>query len=297
MGRMIAASGLSLAAASPTPVGAASPPTLNLDDPHEKLRVFMKVFTSTEQARVWYWYTGVLDASVNGGPVIPFAAVDTLIRRDIKPTKDGRFELEMFEGTYFHPLGDPKPFETMRNPLNGRTVRPFHYREGPYSLGYDTAGPYDVKTGAHYPGSAMSDMPIHTAGDQVWFSRDYYVDAPNAFLPDQWPLESSGPREAVGSFATHFASLAEAADPAVKTAKSAFHYAAFMGWWPWMLMGQTPGRLAWRADGTKLSSLDQLAPATRDAFAAVHPGLLRERPWEAFVNMPIEYKKLRSPAV
>jgi len=287
-----AASGVAAGALGASPGGAAP---LDVEDPAKKLEAFMKIYTSLETARVWYWYTGTIDAALGDGPVRPFIGVSTLIRRDVSPTRDGRFEMEMFEGSYFHAVGDAQPLNAMHNAMNGRDVQPFHYREGPYHVGYDVLGPYNPATGVHYS-HEVKDSPIHQAGDQIWFSRDNYIDAPNAFTVDKWPLESYGPRDTVGSFATHFARLSDVANPAVRTAPCAFRYEAFMRWWPWMLMGQTAGRMVWRGDGLKLPSIDHLPASARAGFMAVHPRLFLERPWNDFANLPIDYQRERKPA-
>jgi hypothetical protein len=63
-----------------------------------------------------------------------------------------------------------------------------------------------------------------------------------------------------------------------------------------MLMGQTPGRMVWRGDGLKLSSIDHLPASARAGFMAVHPRLFLERPWDDFANLPIDYQRERKPA-
>ena len=248
---------------------------LDLTTPAAQLDAWLKVYVSLEHARIWYWYTGVIDASVPGGPVLPLFGVDTLIRREIVPLGASRYRMEMFEGSYFHAIGDPAPLDRWTNPLNGREVRPFHYREGPYQVGYDAAGAFDPKMGERYPGPPPFATPWHRAGEQIWFSRDLYIDVPHPLPIAEWPMEASGPRETFGSFATHWASQAEVADPAVKTAASAFHYQAFMGWLPWMLMAQAPRRMIW----------------------ARSPSKLDDRPWTDFANMAIDYRRERTPAL
>lgn len=289
--------GLLAAAAVPAgAVAASGSHALDLTTPADRLAAWLKVYVSLERARVWYWYTGVIDAAAPGGPVTPMVGVSTLIRRDVVPLAPSRFQMELFEGTYFHPIGGAAPLERWLNPLNGREVRPFHYREGPFQVGYDTAGSFNPTTGARYVGDPAFETPWHRSGDQLWFSRDLYIDAPHPLPVADWPLESSGERETFGSFATHWASHAEVADPAVKTAASAFHYQAFMGWLPWLLMGQTPGRMLWRASGAKLHSLDDLPADAHVGFRTTHPRLFEERPWADFANMSIDYRRERRPA-
>lgn len=269
---------------------------LDLTTPPRKLEAFLKVYTSIGSARVWYWYNGVVDASLPGGPVVPLFGVDTLIRRDMRPLGGGRYALEMFEGSYFHAVDNAAPLDGWHNPLNDREVHAFHYREGPYRVAYDVRGASDPVTGKVYPGAEELGTRWRIVGDQLWFSRDLYLDYPHPLPIDTWPMEASGRRQTAGSFATHWASAAEVADPAIVTARSAFHYEAFMDWLPWMLMAQAPGRMVWRGAGTKLARIADLPATARAGFEATHPRLFDEVPWTDFANMGLDYQRLRKPA-
>jgi hypothetical protein len=274
----------------------AAAPALDLVTPKGNLHAFMKLHTSVEKARIWYWYTGIMEAALVGGPVIPFCATDTLIRRDVYPTGDGRFKMEMFEANYFHPIGDHTPLLRMHNPLNDRDVEPFHYREGPHEAFYSEQGPYLAAMPPPGKDAPPFAPPWTRVEDQLSVSINYYIDTPYPLPLDKWPLEANT-RERVGSFATMIGNYDEVADPRVATAKCAFHYEAFMVWWPWMLMGQTPGRMLWHANGRKLASLDGMPMESRIGFEAIHPRIFEERPWEEMANLGIDYQKERTPVL
>jgi hypothetical protein len=282
------------AALPATAAAATAAPALDLSTPRANLHAYMKLHTSIAKKRVWYWYTGVFEATVGGGPVLPVFAIDTLIRRDVTPQPDGSFAVEMFEANYFHTLDDPAPARTLFNPLNQRTVTPFHYREGPHDAVYSERGIY---------GRGMAPPPgpfaprWHRAGDQIWTANIFYINAPSPFPLSTWPLEGNV-RERVGSFANLFGSVSELADPATTTARCTFVYEALMEWWPWMLMGPAPGQMLWHAGGRKLDSLEDLPAAARAGFEAIHPRIFaKDRPWESYSMMPIDYKKQRKPVL
>jgi hypothetical protein len=268
---------------------------LDLGTPRGDLYAYMTLHTSRAKARVWYWYTGIMEGAVGDGPVLPVCATDTLIRRDVTPMPDGRFEVEMFEANYFHSLDDHTPLLKMRNPLNGREVEPFHYREGPHHVVYSEAGIYS--RGKPPPKDAPPFAPRwHRAGDALWTTNTFYIDAPYSLPLDKWPLEGNV-RERVGSFANLSGSYSEIADPRVTSARCSFSYQAFMEWWPWMLMGATAGHMLWHAVGAKLASLDDLPAASRRGFEAIHPRIFEERPWEEFSMLGIDYPKQRTPVM
>jgi hypothetical protein len=278
-----------------TTAAASFAPELDLSTPQANLRAYMKLHTSLAKTRIWYWYTGIFEAALAQGPVIPVVAIDTLIRRDVSPMPDGTFRVEMFEANYFHEVGNSTPLPHMLNPLNGREVTPFHYREGPHEAIYSERGIYG---GAAIPppATAVFAPRWQRAGDQIWTTNTFYINGPYPLPIATWPLEGNT-RERVGSFANLFGSAAELADPGITTAKCTFTYEAFMEWWPWMEMGATAGQMLWHAGGRKLHSLADLPQASRTGFEAIHPEIFEERPWETFSMMAIDYQKQRHPVL
>jgi hypothetical protein len=268
---------------------------LDLSTPRANLLAYMKLHTSLARTRIWYWYTGIFEAALAQGPVIPLVAIDTLIRRDVTPMADGSFRVEMFEANYFHEVGNSTPLLHMQNPLNGREVTPFHYREGPHDAIYSERGIYG-RLSTPPPATAVFTPRWQRAGDQIWTTNTFYINAPYPLPIAKWPLEGNT-RERVGSFANLFGSVAELADPAITTAKCTFSYEAFMEWWPWMQMGDTAGQMLWHAGGCKLHTLAEVPPTSRTGFEAVHPEIFEERPWETFSMMAIDYQKQRQPVL
>jgi hypothetical protein len=174
-------------------------------------------------------------------------------------------------------------------------VEPFHYREGPHHPVCSLQGIYDRShpPAADAPGFAPR---WNRAGDQIWTTNTFYIDAPYPLPLERWPLEGNV-RERVGSFANLFGSAGEIANPDVSAAHCTFVYEAFMEWWPWMLMGATPGHMLWHAGGRKLGSLDEMPADSRKGFESIHPRIFEERPWEEFSMLGIDYPKQRTPVL
>jgi hypothetical protein len=279
--------------AAALPAMASAAPALDLSTPRANLHAYMKLHTSLSKTRIWYWYTGIFEAALAEGPVTPVVAIDTLIRRDVTPRADGSFAVEMFEANYFHAVGESTPLLKMHNPLNNREVTPFHYREGPHNAIYSERGIYGA--GMTPAPATQKFAPIwHRAGDQIWTTNTFYINAPYPLPLAKWPLEGNT-RERVGSFANLFGSVLELADPGITTAKCTFTYEAFMEWWPWMEMGATPGQMLWHAGGRKLNSLADIPAPSRAGFEAIHPEIFKDRPWETYSMMAIDYQKQRQP--
>ena len=97
--------------------------------PADHLRTFLKLFVSLEAATVYYTYYGTLDAAVPGRGIVPLLATTSIVRRLVEPRPDG-WMISVWEATVYHRAGEDEPLDSFVNPLNGRTVRPFHQREG-----------------------------------------------------------------------------------------------------------------------------------------------------------------------
>jgi hypothetical protein len=86
-------------------------------------------------------------------------------------------------------------------------------------------------------------------------------------------------------------------NPRLSAVPGSFEYQAIFGWLPWMLMGQRPGQLVWRAHGLKLPSIEMLDPAVRRGFEGIFPALLSPgEPWSDSNSLWDDYRRNRTPA-
>jgi hypothetical protein len=272
---------------------------LDLSTPDAQLRAFLKLFLSLDAATVFYVYHGTLDAAVPGRGIVPLMASTSLVRRRVEPQSDG-WLVTIWEATVYHREGEDAPLDAFENPLNARTVRPFHQREGGNQSVYTVNGQFQLRDGQRVPprgGPKPFSREWHRAGDRIWTSRETAgVYAKSPFDPAVWPLEYAGPDLQYSEKTTSSGLVHELADPRVRSASSTYSLNQVMLWWPWLLMGQQPGFLVWNTQGVKLPGLDALAPATRRLIERVHPALLGEAaPWQGYVSLWTEYPKLRKP--
>ncbi len=278
---------------------------LDLVSPAGQLDAFLKIFVSRRPDTIWYWYTGILDAAIPGRPIVPLLACDTLIRREVLPQTDGSYAIRVFEANYFRLPDQPQPLQFFENPLNGRRVEPLHYREGPHFMVLSDRAPRFV-VGAD-PGRILDGAPDRAstapfslrwqrAGSLLWTTRENYSDRPHPLDASVWQLESSGVRQSGGSFSNYFADAAEVASPKRDRVDCSFAYQAIFGWWPWLLMGQTPGYLLWRAQGRKLTSVAEIPTQSRAGFEQVHPRIFASGlPWTEPASMWDDFPRLRRP--
>jgi hypothetical protein len=290
---------LTAAAVAPFAPSAHAARGLELSTPRAQLTAFMKLFVSLKPETVWYTYTGVLDIAIPGQPIAPLVGCTTLIRRQVVPQPDGSFHVHLWEANVYHRPGETTLLREMVNPVTGRTVQPFHYREGLTTFVYSESAPY-VMTGGNgllNRSAKPFDLTWQQAGDTIWTARELYADRPHPLDPAVWKHESSGPRLQFSSISTHTGRVSELADPNVANASSTFTYQATMGWWPWLLMGQRPGYLIWRASGLKLPRADAIPAGTRTMVAQVYPKIFDPgEPWGEHALLWTDYPQQRKPA-
>jgi hypothetical protein len=279
---------------------AAAVPGLDLSTPRAQLTAFMKLLTSTKPETVFYWYSGVIDVAAPGHPICPVIGVDTLIRRKTEPQPDGSFHVVTWEADVFHAVGEYVPLARMKNPVTGRMVEPFQFREGMLTYVYSehartpvafTDNEAEVKRQTERPFAAN----WRQVGNEIWMTREIYVDLPNPLDPAVWRLESEGKRLRFSLASAHTGKVSELADPAIACAASAFSLSSMGGCFPWLMMGQGGAVQMWRATGLKLRSAAALPAPVHAMFTLAHPRIFDDVPWTDHELPWSAYARLRKP--
>lgn len=256
------------------------------------LQRFMKVYASLQPGTLWYWYGGIIEMAPQDGPIVPVVGIDTLIRRDVSINPDGNFTVVSTEANYFHGLDDARPLDTIINPVTGRIVQPLHFSEARRTNIWSAQALMPRKTDI-----IETSVTWRDAGAYTWLCRTLHADAPHPLDMKDWPLEASGTRNRTGSFSTHCALTRDVADPALASAPCNFTYEAIFGWFPWLLMGQRPGQLLWRAHGMKIFALDEMPDASRAGFEKTFPAILTGADFGAEgVNLWERFRATRQPS-
>jgi hypothetical protein len=276
-----------------------SPPVLDLGTPAAQFRAFLKLNVSLAAETVYYVYEGSLEAAVPGRGVVPLLASTSAVRREVEPRSDG-YLVSIWEATVYHRPGETEPLDSFINPLNGRTVRPFHQREGRSQILWTETGPKLLRDGRAISlnrSGAPFSFAWQRAGGRIWVSRQSSGSYGRHSLdPVTWPLEYSGPELLYSEKTTNNGLERELADPAVTNAGSTYSLSQVMLWWPWLLMGQAAGFLIWDTQGAKLPSLATLPVGKRRLIEKIHPTIFGPAPpWEGQVSLWTEYPNQRRP--
>lgn len=274
--------------------------TLNFDTPEDHVRAFIKILASLEPATVFHMYKGTLEALIPGRAPVRLVDSTSVIRREVEVRPEGHL-ISIWEGTVYHRPGETKPLESFVNPLNGRTVRPFHQREGRGQSLWNETGSQFQRADGEWVSSNRNGEPFELewtqAGERIWTSRyraGVYLKHP--LDPETWPLEFAGPDLLYSEKTTSNGLVRELADPNITNASATYSLSQGMVWWPWLLMGQSPGYLLWNTNGLKLPNVDSIAASDRKLIETIHPTIFdSEPPWEGKVNLWTDYPKMREP--
>jgi len=295
---------LAAAAAAPAAVtvsdAASTLPQLEFRSTEAHVRAFIKLLASLDAETIFHMYKGTLEALLPGQAPLRLVDTTTIIRRQVEVRPQGH-HISIWEATVYHRPGESEPLDAFVNPLNGRTVKPFHQREGRGQSLWTKDGPQFLRADGSWAASNPTGTPFALewtqAGERIWTSRyrsGVYLKHP--LDPVKWPLEYSGPDLLYSEKTTSNGLVRELADSSIANASATYSLSQAMIWWPWLLMGQQAGYLMWNTNGIKLPDPDTIAAADRKMIEKVHPTIFgADAPWDGRVNLWTDYPAMRSP--
>lgn len=256
---------------------------------------FMKLYSSLEPNRHWWWFTGRWDLIAPGHTPVPLVGFDTLIRREVRREDNGVILTRGWEGMVFWDLETRELADAMTNPVNGRRVEPYFTKEGPTNTRTSTAG-FHVGAGAEPERMRPLDFPRVVAGDDVWLERAMQGRGPHPMKQTEWKLESSGELYWTNLVTVLRGKASDIRNPAVTMAAADYTISGQSVPVPWLLMGQSGAVMGWSGYGRKFANLDELPAKSRAWYEARHPELFATgEPWTEYSNAFYGYMAARTP--
>jgi hypothetical protein len=287
---------VSAAAALPT-AAAGARLDLDLERPADNLTAWMKIRASAETQDVYLWFTGTLDVAIPGEPIRPLIAVDTILLRRTERLGSHHYHVTDWEASVYRHPQSGEIADEIRNPYNGETLQPLHYREGPVTFEYlPERQPRLVGLPTPFEEKAEPfRQPYRIVGDDIWMTKDIYIWGRKQWLDiEEFPAETPATPINVSSIATMKSRWSDVLDPSRSSVATDYFYQATSDFLPWMKMGRRPGFLVWHEAGKKLFSLAEAPTGTLAAVQKIHPQWFnRPVPWEGFTNMFLMYKEQR----
>lgn len=248
-------------------LGGCAPASANLDlnDPWDRLTALAKLRGNTDGSTVMWWMKGVRYGVVNDTLRPLFNMLIGSFQR-MRPLPGKGFEVNMLEMSYFTDLETGEVLDTFTNPYNGKVVEVPEQRLGPFPV-------LMRPTGVVLPDIPMfGDVDLTTKvgpaiinGDDVWIRDDasVHVDSDHPMMG----------KHTYNELVTYQGKLSEINDPRVTSAAASISFASVTSWREWFDAKDVGGNTTARANGRKISRMEDFPPeylaAARERHAEI----------------------------
>ncbi len=263
--------------------------TLDLTNPRDELYATVKMSGDlTDGKQVISWMKGTVWSIFNDGSEMQplFYAGSLGFSRSWKATEDSYKNTSNFVICYMD-LETEEVLEEWYNPWLQRTVPVVNY-----------ASRIDTITRARTAVSQHTSARVQwmVDGDDVIRWTDGQMRKKNPITPDKWPQASVGEWYTKNQSSQMIARLAELQNPRLTSVETLTMGQRHGPWYPWMQMGQAPGRTYRRDVSKRAPSLDDV-PGPIPAYAAQHfPGFMQApREWTGVYVDPETLWTLEQP--
>jgi len=249
-------------------------------DPIDHLRAYIKMSASEEDGtETCVVYEGVTYGITEGLRMQPLYGMLGFSPVRTFGLPGGGRRILATEAAVFTDLATGQALERWANPyLDGRACEVWHLRTGPVNFAIDphkpvNAGgwrllrPSELGTGAFY-------LPLALRDDHLVIALDGQTDRKNPLTPEQWPMESSGPRLRYSEHNTWRARFADIANPDIPSPHVFGSWHTNKEWRPWMLMGQRPGHIYSHLIAYKVKSVSDAPRVLVDYYERHAPQFL-----------------------
>jgi hypothetical protein len=248
---------------SATAVGAKD---LDLSNPEDNLKAFLKMRASLDGKDTVTWWTGQVFAAVpDERPRLLFGFEGMNVAR-IEKTDDGNWRMLSREYAVYKDPATGEILESWNNPWTQSAVKVFHVQNDPVNNNFG---------GAPKDGAPARLLPLKRHGNDVILGLDVPLAYPNPISPKEFPLNSTGEMYVGSEHFGFYARMSELANPKTQSAPISIAWFREAPWLPWMEMGDRPGLLIYSGYGKKLmGGIDELPAAFKAYIEAKAPEYL-----------------------
>jgi len=238
--------------------------TLDLQNPADNMRAFMKARASLDGADIVTWFTGNVHAWIPGGKFRPFllAFEGYNVARGVEV--DGGWDLLTREAVFYKDPASGEILERWTNPWTNNEVKVVHVWNDPVNQRFRLQGPRGPWL-----------VPVTGIGDEVYFNVDVLLAYPSPLPRAQFPENSQDDLYQAAELFQFFASRRELEDPSGVNAACQVSWTRLAPWLPWMEMGDRAGQLVYHCRGRKLDSWDDLPEHIRSHVETNDPKFKR----------------------
>lgn len=231
---------------------------MNLDDPAENMRAFVRARASLDGGDTFTWFTGNVHAWMPMGKFAPLFGFEGYnVARAV--VADGGYDLLTREAVFYLDPRSREILERWANPYTRAEVDVVHVWNDPVNQCFRLEGPR---------GPWM--VPITGIGDDVFFNVDVFLAYPSPLPRADFPENSQDDLYQAAELFQFFCKLPDL-EGGLPSVPSLVSWTRLAPWLPWMGMADRPGQLVYHCRGAKLSSYADLPERIRAYVEARHP--------------------------
>ena len=233
---------------------------LDLESPEGLFQAFMRVSGSVANEDVIIWHE-LIRYGLIGTDMKPLHTTHGVMVVKHTNHGDGSFTCERREIAFHRDLETGDVLDTFDNPFTGETNTVKHLRSGPVVTGHT----------AHSLTQGGQELPLkHQIGPALVHNGQVYI---NHDLSANFP----GPDGRVMVFYDYVkyqCALSDLEDPSIANVPATFAIQDYIGFRPWMNMGDQVGLLPGRGLGIKIATLDDIPGDLLDLIRERDPAFL-----------------------
>lgn len=257
--------------------GKDEPTAFDFTKPEDNLQAWIKLVASLESGKesCGYYKGEVVAVTAPNEKNLPLFGYEGFGMSRVTRLPDGRYENLCREISYYTDLQTGEILESWKNPLTGATVKVYPTNNDPVNSYYATTfkqtfGEVGKEETVEFP----FILPWDIVNGRVVATFNVHTRWPSPFTKEKWPREYIGDWYKTSEMFQIHTRMSELSDPELKKVyptSAWFKEAPFI---PWMLMDNSPGRLAYATHIFSLESVAQLPKKIHDYTAKNYPKYL-----------------------
>ena len=214
---------------------------MNLDQPADNLRAFVKARASLDGSDVATWFTGTTHAMMPAGKFAPLFGFEGYnVARAVEV--EGGYDLLTREAVFYTDLRGGGPLERWANPFTGDEVDVAHIWNDPVNQQWRLGGP-----------RGPWRVPVTGIGEELFFNVDVFLAYPSPLPRAEFPEHSQDDLYQAAELFQFFCKRRDVEDTSLASAPTLCSWTRLGPWLPWMRMADRPGMLVYHGRGAKLA--------------------------------------------